>query len=198
MIKAILFDCDGPVVSREFRFSRRLEKDYGITLEDTKDFFYGPFLLCETGKADLEEELKKVIETWGFVGSVKDLIKVWFETESKLDDDFLNFIKSLRDKSVKCFVSTDNEKYRSQYIWETLGLKNYFDGLFSSAHLGFLKSDIGFWEEAYKKISNYEKQEILVWDDEEPLVEQAKAFGFKSELYKDYESFILKMKNYVK
>ena len=58
-----MFDCDGLIIRHEKYFSMRLAADQGVFLEDEnekqKEFFNGVFLDCETGKADLKEELAK-------------------------------------------------------------------------------------------------------------------------------------------
>ena len=73
MIKVILFDCDGVIIKERGQyFSQRLAQELGLPINENfvKEFFKKEFLLCETGKADLKEELQKKIGTWGYTGSV--------------------------------------------------------------------------------------------------------------------------------
>lgn len=191
MIKLILFDCDGPIIKREKYFSQRLEQETGVAV-DTKNeasFFRGDFLSCETGKADLKEILPKWLPVWKWQGTVNELLKYWFEGEAFVDPKMKDYILALRENGVKCFLSTNNEKYRTEYLWHTVGLKNFLDGLYSSCYLGFMKPNLDFWQEVYKTLPNVAKNEVFVIDDKMLAVESARAFGFNAELYKGFEDF---------
>ncbi len=200
MIKVILFDVDGVIVRlREKYFSQRLAESSSLNLDESsiKSFFSNEFLLCEIGKGDLKQELHQRIKAWGYLGTVDELIKFWFEGEAELIPQVVEEIKALRSKGVKCFVATNNEKYRTQYLWERVGLINFMDGIFSSAHVGFLKNDINFWEKVYKELSEYGKGEILVLDNEEDIVKAAKSFGFSAELFTGDDNFKQRIGNYI-
>lgn len=184
MIKVILFDCDGPIIKREMYFSQRL----GIPYEKLKDFFEGDFLLCETGKKDLKEELKVHIKSWGVSKSLDELMDFWFSNEAEVDRQMTDQIFLLRQRGIKCFLATNNEKYRTEYLWTVVGLKNFLDGLFSSCYVGYMKSHAEFWQEAYKNFSEISKQEILVVDDDPQNVKSAQQFGFTASLYTDFEN----------
>ncbi|MFA5946166.1 MAG: hypothetical protein WC802_04640 [Patescibacteria group bacterium] len=71
--KAILFDADGMTLLSP-KFSARIQEAYGIIWDKMKPFFSGPFQECKLGKADLKEELAKVIKDWGWQGSVSDVV----------------------------------------------------------------------------------------------------------------------------
>ena len=189
MIKVILFDCDGVIVKRDKYFSQRLA-DLGMKLNAKKVqyFFENNFLLCETGKADLKQELSLQIKDWGWEKSVDELLAFWFDGEAEIDENIVASIINLRQKGVKCHLVTDQEKYRTEYLWQFLGLKNYFDHLYSSCELGFLKRDYKFWE-AVLCLLSYSKDEVLVWDDDQKNVESAKIFGFNVEFYENYSGF---------
>ncbi len=190
MIKVILFDCDGPIVKREKYFSQRL-MDLGIKLDVRKiqDFFQNEFLLCETGKADLKQELKGRIKDWGWEKSLEELLNFWFSEEAATDPRMLESIRNLRQRGIKCYLSTDNEKYRTEYLWKTVGLENVLDGVYSSCEVGFLKHDIDYWREVFQKLSIHQKSEILVWDDDQKVLDAAKEIGLSVELYTTFESY---------
>ncbi len=73
MIKAIVFDAEGMVVSSKI-FSHELEKDFGISASLFLPFFKTTFQKCLVGKADLKKELQPLIKTWGWHGSVDELL----------------------------------------------------------------------------------------------------------------------------
>ena len=197
MIKTVVFDTDGMVIQREMYFSQRFSKEFGVPMEKVLPFFENEFQLCLVGKADLKEELAKYLSQWNWKKSVEELLSYWFANESNLDKKMLESVKNLRSKGIGCYLNTNNEKYRVQYLFENLDLKKIFDGVFSSAELGFLKPQPEFWSAIHERLGKPDKSEVLVWDDDEENVESAKNFGFHSESYSDYDAYENRMKSLV-
>jgi putative hydrolase of the HAD superfamily len=191
MIKVILFDCDGPIIKREKYFSQRLREETGVVIDsqNEKSFFKGIFLDCETGKADLKQVLPQWLPTWQWKGSVNDLLEYWFKGEAEIDQMMKKYIENLRQKGIKCYLATNNEKYRTEYLANVVGLKNFLDGIFSSCYLGYMKPQIEYWQEVYKSISDVNKNEVLMIDNLEPAIKSAREFGFNAERYENFESF---------
>ena len=201
MIKIALLDVDGIIIKlRSKYFSQKLVEDFGLQLDADAivKFFQNEFILCETGKADLKEELKKQIKIWQYPGTVEDLMKIWFEGEQELVPEVVNFIKKLRSNGIKCFLATNNEKYRTDYLLNVVGIKNFVDGYFSSAIIGFMKPQNEFWQEVYSQLGNPTKDTVIVWDNKKEIVDSAKEFGFTSELYVDLAHFEKTMNELVK
>ncbi len=186
MLKTIFFDCDGIVVNRKERFLQRFSRDFNVPEQKLWPFFQKEFILCKTGKSDLKEELKKYLPAWGWKKSVEDLMDYWFKGESTLDQTALDYIQSLRAQGVRCYLSTNNEKYRSLYLLHKLKLGEMFDEFFTSAHVGHLKVEPEFWGKIYKfEMGN--KREILVVDDSKEIIETARKFGFYGHYYTSLE-----------
>ena len=114
-----------------------------------------------------------------------------------LGERILKTVERLRSRGIRCYLSTNNEKYRVQYLLDKVGLKNFFDGAFSSAQIGYKKPQQEFWSVVYKQIGVPEKSEIVVWDDDQENIESAKSFGFVSEVYSDFDSYKSRMKSLV-
>lgn len=199
MIKFLLLDCDGLIIKRDKYFSQRLadEKNIKLDLNKVNSFFNNEFLLCETGKADLKEELNKVIGSWGWTGTLEEILDFWFSGEKTLDNEMVDYINNIRAKGVKVYVSTDQEKYRTEYLWQVAGLKNFLDGMLSSADIGYLKPDINYWIEVSKILPAHKKEEVLFWDHEVHKMEAAKKFGYLTETYQNIEDFKKVMQNYL-
>lgn len=197
MFKAVLYDLDGMLVmSPDGRFSTRLSETYDVSYkQELLPFFQGVFQKCLVGKAELKEELPAFLPRWNWTGSVDELLSFWFSTDHVFDEKLLKHIANLREKGVLCFGSTNNEKYRTTYIWETAGLKGHLDGLFSSSALGALKSSRDFWTAVCEDLAKEEisKHDILVWDDDQENVDAARKYGLQAEFYKNFEVYKNKM-----
>ena len=77
------------------------------------------------------------------------------------------------------------------------GFSKIFDRVFASADLGHRKPDIEFFKKVMDDLPNFKKDEILFWDDTLENIEAAREFGIKAEIYKDFEDFESKMRNYL-
>lgn len=187
--KAILFDADGMTLISK-RFSEQIQKDYGITWAKMKPFFDGPFVDCKLGKADLKKELAKVVGDWGWNGTVDELVSYWFGIGSTPNPEIVAIVKELRSRGVKCFLATNQEKYRAEYLRNVVGLKDIFDDLLVSSDLGHMKDEVAYFEEVYKRIGAVvPKESALFIDHEEKNLKAAKEFGFEVYQYQDVEGF---------
>lgn len=196
MIKAILFDIDGVVINGE-KFGQRLEKDLGVSPSQANLFFKNEFTKCLVGKQDLKSSISKYLIDWKWQGSVDEFLVYWFSIESSLDKDLLAFIQEARSAGIRCFVVTNQEKYRAKYLFSDLGLNKFFDGFFASCTVGLLKSDTEFFRKVLKEINEHDFKKVLFWDDTEENLVVAKKLGIKAEKYSTFSQFKSKMNEYL-
>lgn len=183
--KAIFFDADGVALRSARLFSEQLELDHGIKNETLQPFFTGIFRECGVGNADLKEELAKVIKTWGWRGTVEELVDYWFTSGTQPEADLLAYVVELRRAGMRCYLTTDQEKYRGEHLRSLLGGGHPFDEVYFSAELGVRKKDPKFFEFVYSKIkiATMLKSDVLVVDDDEKNLEVVKALGFDAHLF---------------
>jgi putative hydrolase of the HAD superfamily len=196
MITTILFDADGVLITAEKKFSDHLADDLHISLEMTTPFYKGAFKDCLIGRADLKEEIAPFLPKWGWKGSVDEFLKLWFNVEHQLDKRILDYIQTLREKGISCYVATNQEKYRSQYMTEYMEFGPLFDGMFASNEIGFCKPDAAFFTYILEKIQK-KPEEVLFWDDTQRNVDGAKELGIHAEFYSSYEDFLGRMEKYL-
>jgi putative hydrolase of the HAD superfamily len=197
MIKAIIFDADGMVVSSKM-FSEELEKDFGISTEKLLPFFKSAFTKCLIGKADLIVELKPYLEEWGWKGSAEELTDYWFKAEHEIDDGLVAEIERLKQRGVKCYLATNQELYRTNYMRDCMGFGELFDEIWSSAEIGFKKPSQEFFQSTFEHIQQdiegVAKTEVMFWDDDKENARGAAEFGYDAHRYRNIDSFLESVK----
>jgi len=179
--KVVLFDADGVTFNEGQLFSEILAKKGMITsLEKTTPFFKGPFQECLVGKADLKEELIKVVADWGWKGTVDELIDFWFTVGNEINKGVASYITELKSNGINCYLVTNQEKYRGTLLKNML--THFFERAYISADIGYKKEDPQFFEHVYDSVKNEvtDKQEILLIDDDEKNIAAARQFGIEA------------------
>lgn len=193
-IRAIVFDADGVLINPTWLFARHLKEKYGLDRGETKDFFHGPFLDCMEGKANLLSELAPYIKCWGLSLSVKEFIETWFSLESSIDLKLAGHINDLRQSNIPCFMATNQEHCRAQYMRHSMKIESYFDKVFFSCELGVRKPKTEFFKKVADRIGCL-PQEILFFDDSLEFLTGAQASGWQIAHYTGVESFQTTLKN---
>lgn len=195
MIKAAIFDVDGVIiVSNSSRFSykifsQRIVEEYDASPESLSQFFNEVFPKCLVGKADLKNEIQQYLKEWNWDDSVDNILDYWFRNESNIDKRVLEIVEQLKDKGIKCYLGTNQEKYRIEYLKNKLGLGNIFEDTFSSAYIGHLKNEPQFFEYVLGQLQDVKSAELLFIDDSEDNIESARNFGIQAYLYQNFEDF---------
>lgn len=184
MIKALIFDVDGCVIKTGVRFSTRFSHDFGIPMESMLQFFENEFRSCLVGKADLKTVIVPYLKQWGVAMSADQTLSYWFsgDTTKRL---ILDDVDRLRLQNIPSFLATDNERYRTNYLFHTIGLSTYFVDIFSSSSIGYKKNDPNFWSRVLRELAPVKASEILFFDDDQLNVDAALRCGLNARLYTD-------------
>lgn len=169
-------------------FSREIERKYGLSREKLQEFYRGIFLKTLNGEADLREVIAPYLKEWGWPKTVDDYLNEWFEYEHVVDEKIIAYIQNLRKQGIGCYVATNQEKYRAEYMFERMDFKNKFDKFYASAHLGAQKPDTEFFKRVIDDL-RVKKDEVLFWDDSQGNIDGARQFGIHAEFFESFEKF---------
>ncbi len=188
MIKYILFDIDGVLIpSNTTLFSEKYSLEHKISKEIIVDFINNQGRLCKLGKADLLEELKQVKHVWNWTNSAEELLAYWINTEYLPNKKLIDVIQSLRKSGIKCYIASDNEKYRAAQLLQALEVNTNFDGYFFSYTLGYTKADGDYFQKILLELGINDPTQVLLVDDSERNVSVATNVGLKTYLYEKFE-----------
>lgn len=184
-LQAVLFDVDGVLCVPTLRFAAYLEREHGITSAHTREFFQGVFLECIDGKADLRNVLPAYLEQWPWPHDLDSFLARWFGEESLLDARVLNAMQQLRDRGIKCYLATNQEQHRRNYLWDDLGMWRWCDGILASSSLGVRKPEPAYFVLATQQLE-LAPTSIAFWDDTQANVVAAQTHGWQAYHYRDY------------
>ncbi len=188
-MQILLLDVDGVLVRRSGYFSERFAREHNIPLNEILPFFDNELKQCMLGRADLKTELLKYLAKWGWKGTVDEFLKYWFDGETDLQLDVLDFVTKVRKMGIKIYLVTDNEKYRVEFLRDFFGFSKLFDGIFASFDLHADKADTKFYQLVLEAMPTVLPEDIVFTDDDVDNVEAAKSLGIKGFLFIDLENF---------
>ncbi len=177
-IQHILFDVDG-VLLKSWEWQRILEKNYGISPTITKEFYKGPFLDCLIGKKDLYTELTPFLNKWNLDLKTEVFVKKWFEADSTINNSVVELLNQFGIAFENMSIATNQERYRTEYIWNDMGFSKYFKSIYSSVNIGYTKPDFMFFKYIHNDL-DLQPENILFIDDSLLNIESAKKLGWNT------------------
>ena len=197
MIKTILFDIDWVIIKSAWTFSRYFEKKQLLKSWAMQEFFTWVFKKCSIWEEDLKIEIEKFFKKWNYNWTSEEILDLWFKLDWEIDYEVFDFIKSLKNKSFACYMATQQEKYRAEYLFEDLWLKKLFeDKKYISSEIKILKPTKQFFEYILKDLE-LEAKKIIFIDDEESKLTFARDIWINAILYKNLDGLKKDLKKYI-
>lgn len=187
MAKVKLLDLDGVVIKgRHKYFSEKFSEEHNVPIGDILPFFKGEYKKAAIDEIDIKEVLPSYLEKWGWQCSSEEFLQYWFEGEREVDQKVLEQVRQWRKRGIQCYLASDNEKNRADYLMQEVGLEKEFDGAFFSYQSGNTKSDEAFFENVATSL-HVNPEEIEYWDDDPENVEVANNVGLRGRVYSSPE-----------
>jgi putative hydrolase of the HAD superfamily len=180
-MKHILFDTDGVLVHSEM-WSNEYSRRAWLAPHAMKPFFSWVFQDCLIGGSDLREAIAPFLHTWWWEWSVDEYLRAWFDYENKPDTLLIEKIQELRKKWIKCYVATNQEKYRLEYLKKEMHFEGLFEGVFCSAEIWYKKPQEMYYTHVIETLW-VDPSEIIYFDDDEKNISQAKSMNIDAHLY---------------
>jgi FMN phosphatase YigB (HAD superfamily) len=186
-MKAMLFDVDGVLIKHLSYFSGFLESNGFPNAKNTITTFYKSYINreCDRGVLDPFEEIEPYIKEIMWDKSSKDYYDEQYRYEKQyIDQELLNCISEINRVSIPCYIATNQNQYRKQFLLEEMKISEVFTKAYFSSDMGYVKPEMEYWDYVYKDISaidpTIKPKDIVFLDDLEDNVESSKNYGFNS------------------
>lgn len=183
-MKILLLDADGVVLEKGEYFSKKFAHAFSLPEEEVTVFFQNEYGLCQKGELDLKEELLPYLEKWGWSGSVEDFLEYWFSSDVIVNDYLVPAVEELRESGLKCYLASNNEKYRAERIKKVLEEMELLDGYYFSSAIKVKKNEAQFFSHILEDLKA-EASDVIYLDNDQVNLEAAKSLGIETYLYSD-------------
>lgn len=184
-----LFDADGVTIAPHKRFSDKLIADYHAPADGVGEFFRNDYRACALGQKEIESVLAPRLKEWAIDLSVGDVLADWYQSQSMVNREVIDLIQKLRLKGHDCYLVSDNEAGRADYILNKMGFVDYFDGYYFSYELGKNKENPHFFIYVLEVIGAHNPANVRYYDDDQKNVDIAKMLMIDARLFTDVTSF---------
>jgi putative hydrolase of the HAD superfamily len=168
---------------------------YGVAKSEFMDFIRGDFKRCTTGEYELLEILPAYLERWNVAVTPEVFVRQWVEHEHHVDAELLARIQEIRTRGIPCYLGTNQERNRANYLKLEMNFANVFDAVYAASDLGVRKPNNHFYAKVQQAIQ-IRAEQILFWDDSLENVLAARDAGWNAEVFTRLEDFDASMNRY--
>lgn len=187
-VKVVIFDVDGVLINSKDAFGKYLwykniEKDLGLSLNQVDQFFSSDWSLVLKGLVDTRQYFKTIFTKLNIALSVDAFIEYWLAHDLSINTDLIATIESIN--GVRRYMGTNQDSYRAKVLQRTFA--QYFDGMFASYYIGFIKTEPGFFKYIESNL-NVQAKDIVFIDDSWSHIQTAMQFGWICHHYQNIEA----------
>jgi len=190
-IQAIVCDVDGVLIKvvddiGNFLWHKNIEADLGFSQDQLQGFFVKYWKCISTGTIDTLEAIGLYLESINSRVSSQQFIQYWHQNDSNVDELMIDAMRILKSKGYRLFLGTNQEKYRANHLWDTLGFSDCFEDIFASCYIGYEKPAYDYFVAVHRKMG-IQPHEILFIDDSNKNVESAKSCGWQGYCHQSFK-----------
>lgn len=169
MAHCLMLDVDGVLVTGRPGDGRSwktdLQRDLGVDPEKLRTLFFKKhWNEIVIGYKDIRTVLDQCMSDIAPGVLTDDLIKYWFEMDSRIDEAVLEGVIKLRELGYPVYLATNQEHLRAEYLMQKMALANHVDGIVYSAQIGAKKPDPAFFKACEKRVG-LGKEDLVLIDD---------------------------------
>lgn len=181
MIKAIIFDCFGVVVTYGFHAAFTA---MGGNLQKDKKMLGDLFGVYNSGKLSDDQLLRRLAQHLGLDAKT---VKENLAKDEHLDNQLLKYIEELR-QNYKIGLLSNIGRGGAERYFANIDTSRYFDDMVLSGEVGMVKPDPRIFRLAADRLA-VELDECVFTDDSERNCAEAQGVGMKAIVYKDFNQF---------
>lgn len=192
-LEALVFDIDGVLLDHEYEDKHnwldKIENDLNIRRDLIEKLHKDAARWKELslGKDKIEKYFKEFVENNNITRvSYLQLLNYFVNNDTLSRGYIFEEIKKLKNKGYKLYIGTHQVPEKGERLWFIEDFRKYFIKMFTSYDVGFLKTDVGFFEKISNEIK-INKDKTMLIDDKQKNVDTAIRAGWQGYTYKTFE-----------
>ena len=180
-----MVDIDGVLIEHPDTagWTVNLHRDTGISVTDLQRvFFERHWEEIVHGRASLRERLTSALKEISSSVTYDAFIDYWFSNDAHINERLLIELVALRRDGIEVHLATVQEHERADYLWNTVGFKDKFDGMHYAAAIGSSKPAAEFYRSVEEAV-NLGPEAIFFIDDKEANVVAARGCGWTAAVW---------------
>jgi putative hydrolase of the HAD superfamily len=185
----VLWDVDGVIIRHERKFRDTLSSEKYRKPAKVLEEFYATGVNedCDKGSKDPVDAFKPFLDRIGWESSVERYLESQYAFERQyIDFSLLDRIQALRKRGFPCYLTTNQNRHRKEFIVDALGAEANFDGSFFSCDMGAVKQEKKYWDIVKSRLGEAHPgmllKDLLLLDDLEDNILSAETNGIRGEI----------------
>jgi putative hydrolase of the HAD superfamily len=193
MARAVVFDVDGVLVHGYHARPEQRDAwdaalaEHGISADRfQREFIIDIFIKrVLIGEVPMVEALDRRLKAFGYKGPTMAILDLWLSFDCNPNTELLDIIGRLKSRDdVVLYLATNQDHSRAQFLWQTIGLRDYFTDMFYSARFGRTKYHKKFFELAEERMIVSDAPPIF-FDDTQKVLDVAHKARWETVLFTD-------------